>query len=158
MTMLTKHLITRAARSLEGHKTQAQQSLCLWGLPEGLNLSGLNLRSAYNPGPAADCSWQSNLEPKQCWQGKHTRCELGQTQCDQDTVNTCQCYLLAASFPAHSTTEQVSLKKCPPPPPCVRAEIRHWRDQRTEEAKTEGTSLEVTGAIVVSTDYIGRGL
>ena len=22
-------------------------------------------------------------------------------------------------------TEQVSLKKCPPPPPCVRAEFRH---------------------------------
>jgi len=26
-------------------------------------------------------------------------------------------------------------------------EIRHWRDQQTEEAKTEGTALEVTGAI-----------
>ena len=39
-------------------------------------------------------------------------------------------------------------KKCPPLPPlCVRAEIRHWRDQQTEEAKTEGTTLEVTGAI-----------
>ena len=49
------------------------------------------------------------------------------------------------SVPPHSTTEQVNLKKCPPPPPCVRAEIRHWRDQQTE-AKTEGTSLEVTGA------------
>ena len=32
-------------------------------------------------------------------------------------------------------------------PPCVRTEIRHWRDQQTEEAKTEGTTLEVTGAI-----------
>ena len=32
-------------------------------------------------------------------------------------------------------------------PPCVRAEIRHWRDHQTEEAKTEGTALEVTGAI-----------
>ena len=32
-------------------------------------------------------------------------------------------------------------------PPCVRAEIRHWRDQQTEEAKTEGTALVVTGAI-----------
>ena len=31
--------------------------------------------------------------------------------------------------------------------PCVRAEIRHWRDQQTEDAKTEGTALEVTGAI-----------
>ena len=32
-------------------------------------------------------------------------------------------------------------------PPCVKVEIRHWRDQQTEEAKTEGTALEVTGAI-----------
>ena len=55
--------------------------------------------------------------------------------------------LFAVFLPPHSTTEQVSLKKCPPPPPCVRAEIRHGRDQETEEAKTEGTALEVTGAI-----------
>ena len=47
----------------------------------------------------------------------------------------------------HSTTEQVSLKKCLPLLPCVRAEIRQGRDQQTEEAKTEGTSLEVTDAI-----------
>ena len=32
-------------------------------------------------------------------------------------------------------------------PPCVRAEISHWRDQQTEEAKREATALEVTGAI-----------
>jgi len=44
-------------------------------------------------------------------------------------------------------TEKLSLKKYPPPPRCVRAEIRHWRDQQTEAAKTEGTALEVTGAI-----------
>ena len=30
-------------------------------------------------------------------------------------------------------------------PLCVRAETRHWRDQQTEEAITEGTALEVTG-------------
>ena len=53
---------------------------------------------------------QSNLDPKQCRQRKHTRCEQGQTQCGRDTVNTCQCYLFAASLPPHSTTEQVSLK------------------------------------------------
>ena len=57
------------------------------------------------------------------------------------------CYLFAASLPPHSTTEQVSLKKksvlhCPL---CVRAEIRYWRDQQTEEAITEGTALEATG-------------
>jgi len=33
--------------------------------------------------------------------------------------------LFAAPLPPNSMTEQVSLKKCPPPPPCVRAEIRH---------------------------------
>ena len=44
--------------------------------------------------------------------------------------------LFVCSVPLpHSAMEQVSLKMCPPPPPCVRAEIRHWRDQQTEEAK-----------------------
>ena len=51
------------------------------GVPEYLNLSGLDLGSVYNPGPAPDSSQQSNLEPKQCRQGKHTRGEQGQTQC-----------------------------------------------------------------------------
>ena len=91
-------------------QTQAQPSLRLWGLPECLNLRGLDLGSAYNPGLASDSSQQSNLEPKQCWQGKHTCREWGQTQCGQDTARTCQCYLFAASLPPHSTTEQVSLK------------------------------------------------
>ena len=145
--MLAKHLVTWAAWTWEGHKMQAQPSLCLWGIPKYLNLSGLDLGSAYNPGPASDSSRQSNLEPKQCRQGKHTHHEREQTQCGWVTASTHQCYLLAASLPPHSTTEQVSLKKCPPPPPCVRAEIRHWRDQQTEEAKTEGTSLKVTGVI-----------
>ena len=56
---------------------QAQLSLRLSGVPEYLNLSGLDLGSAYNPGPASDSSQQSNLEPKQCRQGKHTRREQG---------------------------------------------------------------------------------
>ena len=47
---------------------------------EYLNLNGLDLGSAYNPGPAPDSSWHSNLEPKQCRQGKQTRREWGQTQ------------------------------------------------------------------------------
>ena len=34
---------------LEGHKTQAQLSLCLCGVPENLNLSGLDLGSARQP-------------------------------------------------------------------------------------------------------------
>ena len=56
---------------------QAQLSLRLCGVPEYLNLSGLDLGSAYNPGPASDSSRQSNLEPKQCRQGGHTRREWG---------------------------------------------------------------------------------
>ena len=67
------------------------------------------------------------------------------------------------TIPPHNTTEQVSLNKWPPLPSCVRAEIRHWGDLRTEEAKInkeEGTALEVTGATdqncVVNIDYIGR--
>ena len=65
------------------------------------------------------------IELKQCRQGKHTCRERGQTQCGQDAVSTRQSYFFAAPLPPHSMTEQVSLKKCPPPPPCVRAEIRH---------------------------------
>ena len=59
--MLAKHLVTRAARIWEGHKTQAQPSLYLCGVPENLNLSGLDLGSAYNPGPAFDSSLAEQL-------------------------------------------------------------------------------------------------
>jgi len=65
------------------------------------------------------------IEPKQCRQGKHTRHERGQTQGGRDTASVSQCYSFAASLPPQSRTEQVSLKKCPPPPPSVRTEIRH---------------------------------
>ena len=56
---------------------QALPSLRLCGLLEYLNLSGLDLGSAYNPGLASDSSRQSNLEAKQCRQGKHTRMSGG---------------------------------------------------------------------------------
>ena len=88
-------------------------------MPKYLNLSGLDLGSAYNPGPASDSSQQSNLEPKQCRQGKHTLREQGQTQCGQDSVSTLQCYLFAGFFPPHSTTEQMSLKKVSTTTPLV---------------------------------------
>ena len=48
---------------------------------ENLNLSGLDLGSACNPGPASDSSRQSKLESEQCRLGKHTCRERGQTQC-----------------------------------------------------------------------------
>ena len=88
---------------------QAQLILRLCGVPEYLNLSGLDLGSAYNPGPASDSSWQSNIEPKQRRQGKHTRREWGQIQCGQDTASTHQCYLFAVFLPPHSTTELLLL-------------------------------------------------
>ena len=56
---------------------QAQLILRLCGVPEYLNLSGLDLGRAYNPGLASDSSRQNNLEPKQCRLENHTRCEWG---------------------------------------------------------------------------------
>ena len=105
VTVLTKHLVTWAARTWKGHKTQGQPSLCLCGVPENLNLSRLDLGSAYNSGSASDSYWQSNLEPKQCKLGKHTCHERGQTQCGRDSVSTCQWYLFAVFLPPHSMTE-----------------------------------------------------
>ena len=122
----------------KGTKHRPKPSLCLCRVPENPNLSGLDLGSPWNRGLPQTVPWQSNLEPEQYRLGKHTRCEWGQTQCGRDTVNTPhthQCYLFAEFLSPHSTTEQVSLKKWPPPPPCVRAEIRNWRDQQTEEAE-----------------------
>ena len=114
-----------------------------------LNLSSLDLGGECSLGPASDGTRRSNLEPEQCGQGGHMHHEWGQTQCGWDTASTHQCYLLAVSLPPHSTTEQVSLKKVSTTaPPCVREKIRHWRDQQTE-AKTEGTTLEVTDGEVL---------
>ena len=56
-------------------------SLSLLGLPECLNLSGLDLGGASSPGLASAGSRQSNLEPEQCGQGGYTRREWGQAQC-----------------------------------------------------------------------------
>ena len=57
---------------------------------EYLNLSGLDLISAHNPGPTLDSSPAEHLEPEQCRLGKHTCYEWGQTQCDQITASTRQ--------------------------------------------------------------------
>ena len=53
---LAKHLFAWAAQTWEGHRTQVQLSLCFCGVPKNLNLSGLDLGSACNPGPALDSS------------------------------------------------------------------------------------------------------
>ena len=51
-SVLTKHLVTWAAQTWEGHKTHAQLSLCPCRVPE--NLSDLDLGIAQNVGPALD--------------------------------------------------------------------------------------------------------
>ena len=111
--------------------------------PEQLDLGG-----ACTPGPASDGSWWSNLEPEQCGQGGYLHREQGQAQCGWGTVSTRQCYLFPASLPPPQRDWISEPKKSVHHRPlCVRVEIRQWRDQQTEEAKTEGTALEVTGAI-----------
>ena len=85
-SQLPKHLVTWAAWTGEGHKTQAKSNLWLCGVPE--NLNGFDLGNALNPGPASDSSQQSNLEPEQCRLGKHTVREWGQTHCGWDTGST----------------------------------------------------------------------
>ena len=148
---LTKHLVNWAAQTWEGHKTQAQLILCLWGVPENLNLSGLDLGSAHNPGPVLDSSPESNLEPEQGRPGKHTRHERGQIQCGPDTVSTphtCQWYLFAVFLPPYSTTEQVSLSKLPPLPLVSgqKLDTEGLANRGSQNKQEEGTNLDVTGA------------
>ena len=67
--------------------------------------------------------------------GESTHPLAGQTQCGWNTAtapHTGQWHLSAAPLPPRSTTEQANLNKRPPLPACVRAEIRHWREQQTE--------------------------
>ena len=135
-TSRAKDLVTWATRTWDRDKTQAQPSLRLCGVPENLNLNALDLGSACKPGPTSDSSQQSNLESEPCTLGKHTRRKQGRTQCGWITVTTHQWYLFAVFLPPQSTIEQASLKKSDHHlAPCVRVEIRHWRDQQTEEAK-----------------------
>ena len=114
----------------ERHKTQAELSLRLCGVPKNLNLSGLGMGSAHNAGPApCRAAWSLSSVDGEA----HTR--EGQAQCGRNTASaphTRQWHLSAAPLPRRSTTEQANLNKRPPPPACVRAEIRHWRDLQTE--------------------------
>ena len=77
VTTRAKDLVTWAAQTWDGCKTQAQPSLHLCGVPENLNLRSLDLESAYKPGPASDSSQQSNLESEWCRLGKHTPVSRG---------------------------------------------------------------------------------
>ena len=128
--------------------------------------------------PSGSVPLQSTWEPEKLRPGKCTKCRAHLAQCPYRapwTVSSVDLgsthylglwqnqhcpytatlpthasgYLFAVSLPLHSTTEQVSLNKCSPSPPHVRAEIRHWRDLHAEEAKIskeKGITLEVTDA------------
>ena len=107
-------------------KTQAQPSLCFCGGPENLNLSSLGLGSPCNAGTKPyRAAWSLSTVDGE---STHTRPERWQTQCGWNTAgppHTGQWYLSAGPLPPHSTTEPTNLNKRPPPPACVRAEIRH---------------------------------
>ena len=119
------------------------------------HLRCLDLGRAQNGCPGKSVPLQSTQEPELLKSGKCTKCrahfgqcpcrapwsqrsgdprgtchfDLGQTQCGLYTVSTPHtCHLFTVSLPSHNTTEQVSPNKWPHLPPCVRAEIRHWRD------------------------------
>ena len=127
----------KMAEEKEGHKTQAQWSLCLWGLPEHLNLSGLDLGGACSPEPASVSSRWSNLEPELCGDGGCMRHEQGQAQCGWDTTSTHQCYLSAVSLPPHSVTEQVSPLPLPPKKVFTTTHLVSGRKSETEETSKQ---------------------
>ena len=147
-----KHLVTWAAWTWEGHKTQHNWVCALWSAqepePERLRPGKCTQPRAHLRQFTSRATWSlSSVD------GESTRSVwAGETQCGPDTASaphTRQGCLSAGLLPPHSTTEEVSLKMWSPSPLCVRAEIRHWRDLQTEEAKINeevGTALEVTGA------------
>ena len=133
-SVLTTHLVAWTAQTRTAQNTGPTKSVPLGSAREP---EPKRLRPGKCTQPRV-CSPLSNLKPEHCRLGKHTRRERGQTQCGRDTASTphtCQWYLLAVFLCPHSSTEQVSLNKWPPLPPCVRTEIRHWREQQMEEAK-----------------------
>ena len=110
----------------EGKKHNPTKSGPLWSTPENLNLSGLSLGSAHNSGSTlcrADWSLRSV-------DGESTH--AGSVDKPSVAGTLCQWYLSAVTLPPHSTTEQQNLNKSPPLPTCVRVEIRHWRNLKTE--------------------------
>ena len=81
----------------------AQPSLRLCGVPENLNLSGSDLGSARNPGPALDSPLQSNLGPEQCRRGKRTRRERGKPSAAQTP----------RALPAHASDARLQSSSLP---------------------------------------------
>ena len=136
-SVLIKHLVSWAPGPGKGSKRRPNQSAPLWSTrepePEQLRPGKcMQPRARFGRFPCR-ATWSLSSVDQES-----THCELGQTQSGLYTTrtpHTCQWYLLAVFLPHCSTTEQMSLNKWPPSPPCVRAEIRRWRDLQTEEAK-----------------------
>ena len=149
--VLAKHPVSWVGWTREGHKTHSPSgSVALWSTwgPEWLRPGKWIKHRAHLGQCPCRAPWSlSRVDP-----GRTRRLGLWQTQCGPSTASTphtCQWYLFAVSLPPHNTTEQVTLNKWPRLPPCVRVEIRHWKDPQTEEGKTNkegGTALEVTGS------------
>ena len=125
--------------NLGWHKMQAWLSLCLCGVPENLNLS------SFRPGKCR--------QPRACFIHFPCRATWNLSSVDQESTD-------AMSGGKHSVAQtlwalptcssvvclqcssvQVTLNKWPPLPPCVRVEIRHWRDLQTDEAKIHRGNL-----------------
>ena len=104
------------------HKMQAQPS------PHFCGITGTGTARNTGPAPYRAAGSMRSVD------GESTHPWAGQTQCGQNTVSAphTQRYLSAAPLPPHSTTEPANLNKRPPPPACVTAKIRHWRDWQTE--------------------------
>ena len=116
----------------------SQPGLCPCGAPE--NLSSLDLGRAWHAGSTGTGLLQGSLEPEQCRPRKYMPPWAGANPAWSHTgsappTHTRQWHLFAVSLPTDNITEQVNPNKRPPSPPCVRAEIRHWRGLQTEEAK-----------------------
>ena len=146
---LAKHLVTRVL--VPGKSTKRRPNrVCAF--VEHLRLQPEQLRRGKCTQPSASlrkypcrAAWSLSGVDEE---GAHS---MSGFQWGPDTASAahpCQWCLFAVFLPAQSTSEQVSLNKWPPLPPCTREEIRPWRDSQREEAKInkERTTLKATGA------------
>ena len=133
--------------------TKCTAHLGLWPCRAFNSLRGLDLGGAWKTRPTWDSVLMELLGTWAAWiQEIHATLGSGKSSVVHPlrALPICQWYLFALPLPLHSTAEQMSLNKWPPPPPHVRVEIRHWKGLQEEEVKTSkegGTTLEVTSAI-----------
>ena len=100
--------------------------------------------------PMAGLRWFPTEQPR-AWAAWAGRLHAPWAGADPVWLRPCEHtpVLLVCSIPPSPQCDWISEPKkkksvlhCPL---CIRAGIRHWRDQQTEEAITEGTTLEATG-------------